>query len=91
MDLEDIILNEISQTEKRQILYEEPKKQTQKERSDLWLPESGGRFVEELDEGGEKAQTYSHEISKYWRCNVQRDSYNYHCCMVYLKGAKSRS
>ena len=55
------------------------KKETnsQKKRSNLWLPEVGGeRGKGELDEGGQKVQTYGYRITKYQECNVQHDKYN---------------
>ena len=30
----------------------------------------------ELEEGGQKVQTSSYKINKYWGCNVQHDKYN---------------
>ena len=38
-----------------------------------------------LDEGHQNLQTFSHEINKYYRCNVQHDKHNQHCCMLYMK------
>ena len=59
-----------------QIIYtSKANKQTQKKRSDLWLPEAGG--------GGRgnwmkvaKGTNISYRINKYQGCNVQHDKYN---------------
>ena len=48
-------------------------KKTQKKKSDLWLSDAGGG---ELDEGGQRLQTPSYKINKYWGCNVQHDDYS---------------
>ena len=66
------MLSEISQTEKDTVwshLYAESKrqtskKQTQKKRSDMWLPQVEGREGE-LEEGGQKAQISRYKIKKY--------------------------
>ena len=57
-----------------QVYYTPKTKQTnsQKKRSDLWLPEAGGGQGE-LDEGGQKVQTSSYKINTYQGCNVQHD------------------
>ena len=41
------------------------KQNSQKKRSDSWLPEVGGMGEGELDEGGQKLQTSSYKINKY--------------------------
>ena len=38
-------------------------------------------------EGGQKVETSSYKINKYWGCNVH-DDYSKQCCIVYLKVAK---
>ena len=35
----------------------------------------------ELDEGGQKVQTSTDKINKYYRCNVQHIKDNEHCCI----------
>ena len=47
----------------------------EKKRSDLRFPKARGGGGE-LDEGGQKGQTSSYKISKYYGCNVQHDKYN---------------
>ena len=36
----------------------------------------GGQGAEELDEGGQKVQTSSYEINKFWGCHVHHDDYS---------------
>ena len=52
------------------------RKQTnsQKKRSDLWLPAVGGGYNPE--EGGHKGQTSGFMTNKYQGYNVQHDTYN---------------
>ena len=33
-------------------------------------------WVGELDEDGQKVQTFSYKIKKYWGCKVQHDDYS---------------
>ena len=53
----------------------------------MWLPKSGvwAQREGELNEGGQKEQTSSYKINKYWGCNVQHNRYNEHCCTLYMK------
>ena len=39
----------------------------------------------DLEEGGQKVQTFSCKIDKYQGCNVPHGDYSYHCCMIYRK------
>ena len=55
----------------------EPKKTNKlTETDDLWLPEVEGWGEGELEEGGQKVQTSSYKINKYYGCNVQHGDYS---------------
>ena len=56
-------------------LYLETNKQTnsQKKRSDLWLPEIRGWGGRVLDEDRQKVKTSNYKIKKHYGCNIQRD------------------
>ena len=54
----------------------------------LVVSRDGGLGEGELDESGQKVQTSSCKINKYQGCKVQRDQYNEHSCMLYLKVVK---
>ena len=57
--------------------YMEPKKTNKlTETDDLWLPEVEGWGEGELEEGGQKVQTSSYKINKYYGCNVQHGDYS---------------
>ena len=76
MDLDSIMLSEIKSEKNKHCiwsyLYVESKKKTKTKtknklidtEKDWWLPEVGSRWVEEMDEGVKKVQTYSHKINK---------------------------
>ena len=72
MDLEGIMLSEISQTEKNKycmisfICRIKKENTSQKKSSDLWLSEVGLGGQVELDEpDGQKVQTSSYKMNKY--------------------------
>lgn len=48
------------------------------EKSDLWFPEAemGVEGEDKLEEGGQKVQTPSYKINKYYGCYVQHDDYS---------------
>ena len=41
-----------------------------------------------MSEGGQKVQTSSYKVNKYWGCNVQHADYSKQCSMGYLNVAK---
>lgn len=92
LDLNGIVISEVSPDRKRQMLYDlsymwnlkkqrTPIKQTCRKRDPIcgyqrW--DKWGGEQEELDEGGQKEQTSSYQINKYQRYNIQYDGYNKH-------------
>ena len=57
-------------------------------RSDLWLPEVGHVSIPLVDKDSQNVQTSSYNKDKWWRCNVQYDICNWHCCTLYMKAVK---
>ena len=57
-------------------------------RSDLWLPEVGHVSIPLVDKDSQNVQTSRYNKDKWWRCNVQHDICNWHCCMLYMKAVK---
>ena len=78
MDLEDIMLSEISQIQ-TQILYDLTymwnlkKKNSQKKRSDLWLPEVRDVVWENQMKMVKRHKTFNYKINKHWRYNLEHD------------------
>ena len=88
MELEGIILSELSQTEKDKydkisLFVGSRKKEPhtppkQKQKQSHWLPEVGWRLGEgHMGERGQKVQTSSYKINKYSGCKVQHGDYSY--------------
>ena len=78
MDLEDIMLSEISQIQ-TQILYDltymwnlKKKKLIEKEIRFV-VTRGEGCGVGESDEDGQKTQTFNYKINKHWRYNLEHD------------------
>ena len=39
-------------------------------------------------EGGQKAQTFSYKMNKFWGCNAQHGDYSQQYCIAYMKVAR---
>ena len=79
MDLEDIMLSKISQTQ-TQILYDltymwnlKKKKKLIEKEIRFVVTRGEGCGVGESDEDGQKAQTFNYKINKHWRYNLKHD------------------
>lgn len=81
MELEDIMLNEIRQTEKgkyciNSLICRIEKKKPHRKRDQIVLIRGRGWEVGEMGEGGQKVQNCSYKINKSRGCYVQHDDYS---------------
>lgn len=91
VDLEDMVLSKISQTEKYALSYMWSLKTSSFRKTDMWLTETregDGRGCK-MGEGTQKVQTNNHQINKSWGCHIPHGDYSYQYHIVYLKVAKS--
>ena len=81
MGLEGIMLSEICQTEKDKHymislicgIVKKKKMNSQKQRVERWLPGAGG--CGKWGEVGQRVQTSTYKMNKFWRSNVQYSDY----------------
>ena len=79
MDLENIMLSEISQTEKDKycisLMYEKRKNELIETENRFVVARGEGRELQ-MGKGSQEVQTSSYKIKKSWGCNAQHGDYS---------------
>ena len=91
MDLEILILSEVSQTEKKKSwshLYVESKKDKLIKQSRMVISRGWARWRQEWEDVGQRVNNSSYKTIKFWRSNVQHGDCHQWYCIIHLNFAK---